>query len=357
MSKVDMKYANSVIYGKQSDSSHKNLLADMLNELAEVLDFNMLLLREDYSEAKGYIFDEEDIKLLSEMADKAKGSEGKRIRCKDYSLEYADTVHYFQNAFLTLAKKNGVPEDTLFEAEYKIGAKTEFIVLKRDLIKVMRSIEPDLTRKFFAPTDYLPDEDDELTKTDIFAFLAYMLYACHNFAVDEKTMKGVYWCFVEERQGRNRDAFIGRLHELSADEKEKLVESAMHQYEFESRLQEDDEYVDTIRKFIDIESGKCKLQDRKKALPLAKKLSEIMDRNADGFLTTEEYAKGEPDFKKKQPRQESIRDSLMESWEALLKSISFYREFKAYRKTHPFTSEDERIIEICYRQRFDEDMF
>ena len=80
MSKVDMKYANSKIYGKVSDESHKNLLADMLNELADVLGFNMLLLREDYSDAKGYMIDEEDIALLAEMVDRAKSSEGKRIR-------------------------------------------------------------------------------------------------------------------------------------------------------------------------------------------------------------------------------------------------------------------------------------
>lgn len=57
MSKVTMKYANSRINGKASEDSHKNLLADMLNELADVLGFNMLLLREDYSEAKGYVPD------------------------------------------------------------------------------------------------------------------------------------------------------------------------------------------------------------------------------------------------------------------------------------------------------------
>ena len=58
----------------------------MLNEIADAIGFNMLYLREDYSDAKGYLIDEEDIPLLKEMVEMAKSSSGKRIRCKDYSV-------------------------------------------------------------------------------------------------------------------------------------------------------------------------------------------------------------------------------------------------------------------------------
>lgn len=354
MSKVDMNYANYKIYGKRSQSSNKNLLADLLNELADALDFNMLLLREDYSEAKGYLIDEEDIELLAEMAEKAKSSEGKRIRCKDFALEYADTVDFFVMSFLTLARNNAVTEDALFEAEYKMCVRTNFVVIKRDLKILTDTFDADLERYFFAPTDSLPDEDDELTKSDIFMFLVYM---CQNSNMDGKTMRGVYWCFVEERQGRNRSKFVEQLHDLTAAQKDKMVESVMHQYEFDNRLHEDEEYVDTIKEFIKIESGGGKLQDRKKVLPLAKKLCAIMDRNADGFMTTEEYAKGKPDFKKARPIEESVRENLTESRNALSEAIKYYGAFRAYRQKHPLTSDDERIIEICYKQRFGEDMF
>lgn len=39
MSKVDMGYANSKIYFSKSQSSNKNLLSDLLNEVAEALNF------------------------------------------------------------------------------------------------------------------------------------------------------------------------------------------------------------------------------------------------------------------------------------------------------------------------------
>lgn len=354
MSKVTMKYANSRINGKASEDSHKNLLADMLNELADVLGFNMLLLREDYSEAKGYMIDEEDIDMLAEMVEKAKSSEGKRIRCKDFSQEYADTVDFFITSFLNLAKHNNVPDNTLFEAEYTMHTHTDFVVLKRNVKMNTDKFDADLEERFFAPTDYLPDEDDELTKADKFMFLLYMGLYPHY---DVKSMRGIYWCFVEQRQGRNRDRAIRQLHEMSDEEKRKLVDSVWHQHEFESRLDEDDEYIDTIKEFIRIESGQGKLQDKKKVLPLAKKLCEIMDRNADDFMTVEEYAKGEPDFKKSRPAEENIREALTESREVLSEAVNFYDSFKTYRNSHPCVEDDERIIEICYRQRFNENMF
>ena len=242
---------------------------------------------------------------------------------------------------------------TLAAFQYFAG-KTDFVVLKRDVGTLTDEHDVDLERYYFAPTDYLPDEDDELTKSDKLMLLVFM---CQNPNIDAKTMRGIYWCFVEERQGRNRDKSIKQLHEMSKEEKEKLVESVVHQVHFENRLHEDDEYVETIKEFVKIESGGGKLQDRKKVIPLAKKLCEIMDRNADDFMTTEEYAKGEPDFKKARPKEENIRENISESREALNNAFSYYNSFRAYRNNHPLTSEDERMIEVFFKQRFDEDMF
>ena len=126
MSKVDMKYALYRIYGKKSPSSNKNLLADMLNEIAEAIGFNMLYLREDYSEAKGYLIDEEDIPLLNEMVEIAKSSAGKRIRCKDFSVDYAETLEYFMEAFVVLAAHNSVPVDMLKQIELRCWQKRVF---------------------------------------------------------------------------------------------------------------------------------------------------------------------------------------------------------------------------------------
>lgn len=362
MSKIDMNYANYLINKKDKlhplenprTKSNKNLLSDLLHEVAEAIDFDMTLLQEDYAKQKPYLFEEDDIELLAEMAEKAKSSDGKRIRCKDFALEYADTVDFFITAFLSLAKHNDVSADILFEVEYKMYARTDFVVLKRDVGILTDEHDVDMERYYFAPTDYLPDEDDELTKSDKFMFLVFM---CQNPDIDAKTMRGIYWCFVEERQGRNRDKSIKQLHEMSKEDKEKLVESVVHQAHFENRLHEDDEYVETIKEFVKIESGGGKLQDRKKVIPLAKNLCAIMDRNADDFMTTEEYAKGEPDFKNARPKEENIRENILESREALNDAICYYNSFREYRNNHPLTSDDERMIELFFRQRFDEDMF
>lgn len=354
MSKVDMTYANYRIYGKKSSCSNKNLLSDMLNELAEVLDFDMSLLREDFSNAKGYMIDETDIPLLKEMVETAKSSEGKRIRCKEFIPKYADTLYFLIEAFLKLAEHNGVSEDIRFEVQYEMNAKTDFVIFKRDVMQSTEKFDVDLERYFFAPTDFLPDEDDELTKSDKCMFLLFMF---QNWQMNVKKMRGIYCCFVEERKSRKNDRFIKRLHEMSEKDIEKMVKSTWHQAEFENRLYEDDEYVETIKEFVKIESGGGKLQDKKKVIPLAKKICGIMDRNADDFMTVEEYAKGEPDFGKVAPKTENIREALSESRDVLNEAIAFYESFKAYREKKPLTEDDERLIEICYRQRFDGVMF
>ncbi len=354
MSKVDMKYANSVIYGKQSDSSHKNLLADMLNEIADAVGFNMLYLREDYSEAKGYMFDEENIPLLNEMVEKAKSSAGKRIRCKDYSVEYAETIDFFIDAFLVLAVKNGVPTEMLEKMEFQMNAKTGFSGMKHDLKILDETLYLEAERYFFAPNDLFPDVDDELEDTDRYVFLQFLLA---NTDEDIKLIRGVYWCFHELRESSNRDEYLKQIHGMTDEERHQMIERASHHVEFESRLREDEEYEDTLVEFAKIVSGQGKLQDKKKELPLAKKLCKIMDKHADGFLTTEEYAFGEPKFTKSRPVDESIKQRFVESHSMLERAVEYYCSLRAYRKTHPLTRDDENMIEYFYRQRFGENMF
>jgi hypothetical protein len=354
MSKVDMGYANSKIYFSKSQSSNKNLLSDLLNEVAEAINFNMLLLREDFSEAKGYMIEEDDIPLLKEMAEVAKSSEGKRIRCKDFKVEYADTVEFFVKAFLMLASHNGVSSDTLSEIEYKMNARTDFVVLQRDVRILTDAYNADLERYFFAPTDFLPDIDDQLTKADKFIFLIFM---CRHPDLDVKTMRGIYWCFVEERQSKENQEMLDVLHSMELDDKKEYLEKVKHQALFECALHEDETYIETLSEFAKIVGGGGKLQDKKKEIPLAKKLCKIMDSHADGYLTAEEYTYGEPDFKKPLSKEESIREKLEESQELLHKAVQWYHSFKAYRANHPYTPEDERMIEIMYKSRFCENMF
>lgn len=349
-----MKYALYRIYGKKSPSSNKNLLADMLNEIAEAIGFNMLYLREDYSEAKGYLIDEEDIPLLNEMVEIAKSSAGKRIRCKDFSVDYAETLEYFMEAFVVLAAHNSVPVDMLKQIEFKMLAKTSFCTLKNDLRILDETLFEECEHYYFAPNDYFPNEDDELSDTDKYIFLMFLLA---NTDEEIKNIRGVYWCFHELREGSNQDAFIKQMHSMTDDEKRIMVEKTFHYVEFENRLQDDEEYQDTIIEFARIASGKGKLQDKKKELPLAKKLCEIMDKTADGFLTPDEYAYGVPKRKKAWSDEEDIQEQFSESHNMLEEAVKYYNSLRWFRKNTPFTEEDERMIEYFYRLRFDEHMF
>lgn len=354
MSKVDMTFAYFKIYGKRSLSSNKNLLSDMLNEIADAIGFNMLYLREDYSDAKGYLIDEEDIPLLKEMVEMAKSSSGKRIRCKDYSVEYAETIDFFIDAFLILAAHNGVPAEMLEKMEFQMNAKTGFSGMKHDLKILDETLYLELERYFFAPNDFLPDEDDELTDADRCVFLQFLLA---NTNEDIKLIRGVYWCFHEVIESSNRDEYLKQIHAMTDEERHQMMERASHHLEFESRLREDEEYEDTLVEFAKIVSGQGRLQDKKKELPLAKKLCKIMDRNADGILTTDEYAFGEPKFSKARPVDENIKQRFMESRDMFEKAIRYYTSYQNYRKNVFHTPDNEMLLEYLYKQRFGEDMF
>ena len=354
MKKIDMNYANYKVYGKKSQSSNKNLLSDLLNEIAEAINFNMLYLREDFSEAKGYLIDEEDIELLTEMAEKAKSSGGKRIRCKDFSLAYADTVSFFIDAFLTLAKHNGITGDELFKIKYRMLSKTEFVTMINEINTKTEVFSEDLKRHYFLPTDFEPDEDDQMTSSDKYVFLNMLQ---ENIGADKKAVRGIYITFKEDRQNKENQKMVDFLHSMNPDDKLEYLEKVKHQALFEHKLQQDEEYAETLSEFARIECGGGKLQERKQIIPLAKKLANIMDRNADGYMSTEEYAYGEPDFKKLRPVDDTIMEDLDESRNLLDKSIQFYASMRAYRKNHPFTEDDETMLEYFYRMRFDENMF
>lgn len=354
MKKVDMNYANYKVYGKKSQSSNKNLLSDLLNEIAEAIGFNMLFLREDFSEAKGYLIDEEDIELLAEMAEKAKSSGGKRIRCKDFSLAYADTISFFMKAFLTLAKHNGIIGDELFKVKYRMLSKTDFVTMVKEINMKTEAFSEDLDWHYFLPTDLVPEEDDQMTKSDKYVFLNFLK---DHIGTDKKVVRGIYMTFKEDRQAKENQKMVDFLHSMQSDEKHEYLEKIKHQALFEHKLQQDKEYAETLSEFARIECGGGKLQERKQIIPLAKKLVNIMDRNADGYMSTEEYAYGEPDFKKPRPVDDTIMQDLDESRNLLDKSIEFYASMRAYRKNHPVTEDDETMLEYFYRMRFDENMF
>ena len=355
MNKVDMNFANYKVYGKKSPHSNKNQLSDMLNELADVLGFDILLLREDFSEAKGYLIEESDIDLLANMVDIAKSSAGKRIRCKDFSMEYADEIEFLQYAFTTLAEHNDVPTDILFEQEFQMLVRTKFAVMRNSIYMQMDKFHKNVEHNVLALLDYLSEEEDILTDTDRFVFFQFL----DEYVMESIQMvRGIYLWFKEGRIQENNRNMASVLDSMSSIEKENYLQMAKRVALFVQRLYEDEEYSVVIAEFFRIEGGDGKLKDKKKVPLLVKRMSEIMDRNADGLLLPEEYAYGEPSVRTKRKQCIDLERELAESKELLEEAIHNYIELRKYRKQNPFMDGREKhFIEQEYKEIFGEEMF
>ena len=354
MNKVDMNFANYKVYGKKSPHSNKNQLSDMLNELADVLGFDLLLLREDFSEAKGYLIEESDIDLLADMVEIAKSSAGKRIRCKDFSVEYAEEIEFLQRAFITLAEHNDVPTDILLEQEFQMLVRTKFAVMRNSIYLQMEKFHKNLGHNFFALLEYL-SEEDIFTDTDKFVFFQF-LDECITESIP--IVRGIYLWFKEGRIQTNNKSMASVLDSMSSIEKENYLQMAKRVALFVQRLYEDEEYSVVIAEFFRIESGDGKLKDKKKVPLLVKRMSEIMDRNADGLLLPEEYAYGEQNIRTKRRKCIDLETELAESQELLEEAIRNYIGLREYRKENPLVDGgEEHFIEQEYKEIFGEEMF
>ena len=314
MNKVDMNFANYKVYGKKSPHSNKNQLSDMLNELADVLGFDISLLREDFSEAKGYLIEESDIDLLADMVDIAKSSAGRRIRCKDFSVEYAHEIEFLQWAFSTLAEHNDVPRDILFGQEFQMLVRTKFAVMRNSIYMQMDKSHKNVEHNFLPLLEYLSEEEDILTDTDKFVFFQF-LDECITDSI--QVVRGIYLWLKEGRIQKNNRNMASVLDSMSSIEKENYLQMAKRVALFVQRLYEDEEYSVVIAEFFRIEGGDGKLKDKKKVPLLVKRMSEIMDRNADGLLLPEEYAYGEPNVRTKRKRCIDLERELAESHDCL----------------------------------------
>lgn len=232
--------------------------------------------------------------------------------------------------------------------------RTNFVTIVNSIQVLTNRFDEDLKKHFFFPNDFHPNDDDELTPADMFTFLMFIL---ENMDLDLKNIRGIYIVFVEKRQSKCNKSMIDFLHSMDTNQKTEYLEKAKQKVLFELKLQEDEDYSKALSEFVRIECGGGKLQERKQIIPLLKKLCEIMDRNAEGFIGTEEYTFGEPDFKKPRPANDNIISDLAESQSLLNDSIQFYNSLKVYREKQPLTPDDETMLEYFYEQRFDETMF
>ena len=148
------------------------------------------------------------------------------------------------------------------------------------------------------------------------------------------------------------------LDSMNHIEKENYLQMAKRVALFIQRLYEDEEYSVIVAEFFRIEGGNGKLKDKKKLPFLVKRMSEIMDRNADGLLLPEEYAYGELNVRTKKREPINLETELAQSGALLEQAIQNYFGLKEYREEHPLENiEEEHFIEREYREIFGTEMF
>jgi len=354
MAKLNITALNIELTAWNPTKSHKNQTADLLNEIADIMGFETEYLCENCNPAIGYAFEENDISIIKEMLELAKTAEGRSARCKKYDLSTSEVIKKWFDTFAILAKHNDVNPETIRRLKVKMHKQTDFIILKKAVLKVHPDLEKDMIRCFFAPTDYFVDQEDLLEEYDKILFLEYIL-AHEKLSTDE--ICGVYWCFVQCKEQMTNRQQIEELKALPESVRRELIEASVRKCKFERALNDNEEYVQLIETLAKIEGGDGKLQDKKKLKPLLSQLVEVMDKEAEAFLTENDYNKGIPTVKKNKIEELDVEAYFETSREVLSQAISWYSDLATIRAFEPLTEQNIKIIEMEFFSRFGRDMF
>lgn len=144
------KNVEAIIYGydRQTGDTGKNLVADMLKEMANAIGFNITLLKEDCNPNKAFCFQEEDVEIIRKIIMLSKSKEGKRLRCRDYEGAGFLCVVGAINAYKLLALHAGISKTQVNLELRKMHECTNQFVL-RELIRFeTNDYDIDLTEHF-----------------------------------------------------------------------------------------------------------------------------------------------------------------------------------------------------------------
>lgn len=343
-------------YKREPGDTGKNLVADLLKELAESIGFNLDFLKEDGNKNKPFRFQDEDIEILRWIVEAAKSKQGKRLRCHDYEGAGGEFVDSILDAFVQLAVGNGVDSAEIYCQGIKVQAYTRNISV-RDCIRAMTDcFEDDINTKFFLAPDRSANgiEDDHMDGVDRQVFLEFIL---SNIDEDIKDIRGIYWFFVQEKHGNEVRALRKSgdyLRQLTREQMEQFKKDILNRLEFDRALNEDEEYLESMERLSYLEDGQGKLQDQKKKKAVIVKTLDIMDRYAKEHLRPKDERVELPKI------SEDLLDAVghyNQSYDELFRAIQQFRSMKAYRINNPVNDENETILEIGYRQRFGTPMF
>lgn len=351
---LNCKEVEAELYGyeRKAGDTGKNLVADMLKEIANALGFDITLLKEDRNPNKAFCFQEEDVDIIAQIMKLAKSKEGKRLRCRDYKGAGIECVDEAIEAFALLAIHAGVSKERVNLEIRRMHESSGQLILLELIRYETDEYDEDLAEHFFAPIGNC-QEDDHMDEVDRQVFLEF-LYG--NRDEDPSDIRGIYWFFKEEKEETEHNEFmkeVNKIKKLPQEGIDELKDFLMRRMKLEQVLVEDDEYNKRLDEWIDILEGKGKLQDNRHLKGMENKLRSIRDEHIQEVF---EIVVEVDDLKSTSAQCKSITADEEERYRVgqfqLESAIAKYMAWKAYRKIVPVTKDNETMREIMYKQRF-----
>ena len=197
-------------YDRQTGDTGKNLVADMLKEMANALGFNITLLKEDCNPNKAFRFQEEDVEIIRGIMTLSKSKAGKRLRCRDYKGAGISCVIEATNAFKLLALHAGISKTQMNLELRKMQEFTNQFVLRELIHSKTNAYDIDLAEYFFAPNSYCQD-DDNMDEVDKQVFLEFLL---QNITEKPSDIRGIYWFFKQEKERVEHILFMEEVEKI-----------------------------------------------------------------------------------------------------------------------------------------------
>lgn len=348
------KNVEAIIYGydRQPGDTGKNLVADMLKEMANAIGFNITLLKENCNPNKAFCFQEDDVEIIHEIMLLSKSKEGKRLRCRDYKGAGISCVNKVTNAYKLLALHAGISKRQVNLELRKMQEFTNQFVLRERIRSKTNNYDIDLTEHFFAPNGNCQD-DDNMDEVDKQVFLEFLLQYIDK---EPSEIRGIYWFFKQEKEQVERISLmeeVEKIQNLSAESLNEFKDYLRRRIKLDQTLLDDDEYTRKADELINLLEGNGKLQDNRRLKKIEKELQSICDTHIQEAFEVDVESNSQSNSSTQYnciTDDEEKRYNLSQS--QLKNAITKYMQLKAYRDSVPLTVENETILEILYKQRF-----
>lgn len=329
----------------------KNIVSDLLYEVADSIGFKLNLLKQDFNPNKPFRFLESDYNAIEEFMRIAKTPYGKRLRCNDYKGATGPIIEQVTDFFLMLSEHNGNIQSTLFEQKLAIYLHTDFESVRFHIRQKTGAFEEDIEKNFFIIPYTSKDgaTDDYISGMAQLIFLQFIL---RNPNLSRIHICGVYWFFKLQYEQKQAEKFhdIGKyIRSLLLEEREELRDRLVSEIKCDQAMAEDQDLQKKLDIWLNIEEGGGKLQDMRMQ---KKRGKEILNSINDYKEKMIKFPVSITDAPSVMNSPYPLSKQYHEAEELLTKAQREYNTYKAFRRKVPMTSDNESILEIEFYRRF-----